>query len=187
MLRMVKPWVIISWIHFTCNLPSLMKTALIIATEGLDVLRAAHSFNSEVVFQGVCQELGNQLCLVWAKLVKTGENHAPSTGHVWVSTQRSFEHGEPCSLLNLSRTIAVPFFNPLPHAPPVPRPLLGPSCFFILYPIKAPRPVPLGRWIWGLFSPLFAECFAQTFSLAQTSVSQGFGLLHTRPQVILVQ
>ena len=159
-----------------------MKIALIIATEVLHVLRAAHSFNSKVFFQGVLQELESQLCLVWTELVKTGKDHAHSTGHERVSTRRSFEHREPCSLLHLCRTITAPFFNPLPHAPPVPRPLLGLSCFSILYPIKAPRPVPLGRWIWGLFSLLFARMLCiYIFSLAQTSVSQGFGLRHTRP------
>lgn len=55
-----------------------MKIALIIATEVLHVLRAAHSFNSKVFFQGVLQELESQLCLVWAELVKAGEDHAPS-------------------------------------------------------------------------------------------------------------
>ena len=112
-----------------------MKTALIVATEGLHVLRAAHSFNSEVFIQGGFQELESQLCLVRAELVKTGEDHAPSAGHVRVPSQRSCEHGEPCSLLHLCRTtVTAPFFNPLPHAPLVPRSLLGPHAFSFFIP-----------------------------------------------------
>ena len=41
----VKPWVIISEIHFTCNLSSLIKVALIVATKDLHVLQVAPSVN----------------------------------------------------------------------------------------------------------------------------------------------
>ena len=44
----LKLWIIISEMHFTCNLPSLIKVVLTAAIKDLPVLQAARSLNSKM-------------------------------------------------------------------------------------------------------------------------------------------
>ena len=50
--------VVFTSVHYTQNLPSLIKAILIVATKDWQVLQAACSRNNRVFAQGVFEELG---------------------------------------------------------------------------------------------------------------------------------